>query len=94
MVLENRGEVEATYSLVKPDTLFGPKFNFAPSEGILQPGGLQAIEVRDYWSLLVVLVVYYTGYYVQITMYYMCYPSACKGTSSVLILACILHHIL
>lgn len=45
VTLENRGEVEALYALVTPDTLFGPKFNFTPHEGILQPGGLQAIEV-------------------------------------------------
>ena len=45
VTLENRGEVEASYALVKPDTLFGPKFTFTPQEGILQPGGLQAIEV-------------------------------------------------
>ena len=47
VTLENRGEVEAAYSLVKPDTLFGPKFTFTPHEGILQPGGLQAIEVSS-----------------------------------------------
>ena len=47
VTLENRGEVEASYSLVKPDTLFGPKFAFTPHEGILQPGGLQAIEVSS-----------------------------------------------
>ena len=47
VTLENRGEVEASYSLVKPDTLFGPKFTFTPHEGILQPGGLQAIEVSS-----------------------------------------------
>ena len=47
VTLENRGEVETSYSLVKPDTLFGPKFTFTPHEGILQPGGLQAIEVSS-----------------------------------------------
>ena len=48
VVLENKGEVEAMYALTVPNTLFGPKFQFNPSDGILQPGGLQAIEVRMY----------------------------------------------
>ena len=45
VVLENKGDIEAAYSLVPPDTLFGPKFTFAPSSGVLRSEGLQAIQV-------------------------------------------------
>ena len=45
--LENKGDIEATYSLTPPTSLFGPNFTFAPSTGTLQPGKLQAIQVSD-----------------------------------------------
>jgi hydrocephalus-inducing protein len=52
VVLENKGEVEAAYSLVLPNSLFGPKFQFTPDEGLLQPGELQAIEISFQSSVL------------------------------------------
>lgn len=45
VVLENKGDIESAYSLVPSQTFFGPKFTFAPSSGVLRPGGLQAIQV-------------------------------------------------
>ncbi len=45
VILENKGDIEAEYSLVPTDTLFGPKFTFVPSSGQLPPGGLQVIQV-------------------------------------------------
>ena len=45
VVMENKGDIEAEYSLVKPDSLFGPKFSFDPSKGVLYPGQLQVIQV-------------------------------------------------
>ena len=46
IVLENKGDIEAVYSLEPSDSLFGPKFTFAPSSGVLHPGQLQGIQVR------------------------------------------------
>lgn len=45
VVIENKGDIEALYTLVPSETLFGPKFTFAPSTGVLSPGQLQAIQV-------------------------------------------------
>jgi len=45
VILQNKGDIEGVYSLVPPSSLFGPKFSFAPSNGVLQPGRLQAIQV-------------------------------------------------
>lgn len=43
--LENKGDIEATYTLLPSTSLFGPNFTFAPNNGTLQPGKLQAIQV-------------------------------------------------
>ena len=45
--LENKGDIEATYGLLPSTSLFGPNFTFAPNTGTLQPGKLQAIQVRS-----------------------------------------------
>ena len=45
--LQNKGDIQATYTLTPPTSLFGPNFTFAPSTGTLQPGKLQAIQVSD-----------------------------------------------
>ena len=44
--LENKGDIEASYSLTFPTSLFGPNFTFDPNNGTLQPGKLQAIQVH------------------------------------------------
>ena len=43
--LENRGDIPATYALQLPDTPFGPKFNFEPSEGVLAVGDTHVMTV-------------------------------------------------
>ena len=45
VILENKGSIEAAYSLLPPTTLFGPNFTFAPSSGVVHPGKLQAIQI-------------------------------------------------
>ncbi len=45
VVIENKGDIEALFSLVPSESLFGPKFTFAPSNGVLSPGKLQAVQV-------------------------------------------------
>ena len=46
VILRNTGSIDATFSLVPPTSMFGPKFTFAPSSGTLAPDSLQAIQVR------------------------------------------------
>ncbi|KAJ3029566.1 UNVERIFIED_CONTAM: hypothetical protein HDU68_011780 [Siphonaria sp. JEL0065] len=43
--LENRGEIDFNYRLIKPDSLFGPKFQFRPDNGVLKVGEQQLVEV-------------------------------------------------
>ena len=45
VILENRGAIEAAYSLLPSTSLFGPNFTFAPSSGVIQPGKLQAMQI-------------------------------------------------
>ena len=46
MILENKGGIEAMYNITPSNnSLFGPNFSFSPNEGVLHPGGLQAIQV-------------------------------------------------
>ena len=45
VVLANKGDIDAIFTLVPSQTLFGPKFNFNPSEGIVMPDGHQAIQI-------------------------------------------------
>ncbi|XP_077982980.1 hydrocephalus-inducing protein homolog isoform X2 [Glandiceps talaboti] len=45
VVLANKGDIDAIYNLIPSKTTFGPKFNFNPSEGIVLPGGHQAIQI-------------------------------------------------
>ncbi len=51
VVLENKGDIEALYSIIPSESLFGPKFTFAPSQGVLGPGQLQAIQVMKLCTL-------------------------------------------
>ena len=44
--LVNQGDIEAPFTFVPSTSLFGPNFTFAPSQGTIQPGKLQAIQVR------------------------------------------------
>ena len=43
--LENRGDIPATYALQLPNTPFGPKFSFEPSEGVLRVGETHVMTV-------------------------------------------------
>ena len=45
MILENQGDVDASYALQPSSSLFGPKFSFNPSSGQLLPDALQAIQI-------------------------------------------------
>lgn len=46
MIMENKGDIDAVYSVVPSSSFFGPYFTFSPSSGTLPPGHLQAIQVR------------------------------------------------
>ncbi|XP_077166200.1 hydrocephalus-inducing protein homolog isoform X2 [Paroedura picta] len=44
-ILSNQGAIDALFNLTCPHTPLGSCFNFYPSEGIIQPGGHQAIQI-------------------------------------------------
>ncbi|XP_054856814.1 hydrocephalus-inducing protein homolog [Eublepharis macularius] len=44
-ILSNQGAIDALFSLSWPSTALGACFAFWPSEGIIQPGGHQAIQI-------------------------------------------------
>eukprot|EP00906_Rhabdomonas_costata_P023126 RCo033281 len=46
VMLENRGSIEARFQLQEQKTLFGSRFHFSPSFGVIQPGDSQVIEIR------------------------------------------------
>ena len=45
VVLANNGNIDAIFSIMPTNSLFGPKFTFNPSEGIVMPDGHQAIQI-------------------------------------------------
>ncbi|XP_033896012.3 hydrocephalus-inducing protein-like [Acipenser ruthenus] len=51
-ILSNKGDIDAIFSLVPPSSALGSCFSFNPSEGVVLPGGYQAIEVSFSSSIL------------------------------------------
>ncbi|XP_053402100.1 hydrocephalus-inducing protein homolog isoform X11 [Mercenaria mercenaria] len=45
IVMANKGDIDAIYSVIPNQSVFGPCFQFNPAEGIVMPGGHQAIQV-------------------------------------------------
>ncbi|XP_043935458.1 hydrocephalus-inducing protein homolog [Protopterus annectens] len=52
IILANKGEIDAIFSVVSPPTVFGQCFMFNPNEGIILPRGHQAMEVTFQSSIL------------------------------------------
>lgn len=48
VILCNKGDIDAVFRLPLPNTQFAPQFSFYPSQGIVIPGGYQAIQVRTF----------------------------------------------
>ena len=48
VILCNKGDIDAVFRLLLPNTQFGPQFSFYPSQGIVIPGGYQAIQVKTF----------------------------------------------
>ncbi|KAJ3332957.1 hypothetical protein HDU76_012454, partial [Blyttiomyces sp. JEL0837] len=46
VILENKGDIDFHYSIEKPSTMFGPKFQFSPESGLLKPGKQHAISIQ------------------------------------------------
>uniref|UniRef100_A0A8C8S7Z5 HYDIN n=1 Tax=Pelusios castaneus TaxID=367368 RepID=A0A8C8S7Z5_9SAUR len=44
-ILSNEGAIDALFNLIPPSTALGACFTLDPKEGIIQPGGLQAIQI-------------------------------------------------
>ena len=38
-VLANKGDIDAVFSYIHSQSMFGPLFTFSPSQGIVRPGG-------------------------------------------------------
>lgn len=45
VVLANKGDIDAVFSYIHSQSMFGPLFTFSPSQGIVRPGGYQAVKV-------------------------------------------------
>lgn len=45
IVMANKGDIDAIYSVLPNNSIFGPCFSFNPAEGIVMPGGHQAVHV-------------------------------------------------
>ena len=52
LVLANKGNIDAIFTVLSSNTLFGQKFVFNPSEGIVMPDGHQAIQVTFHSNVL------------------------------------------
>ena len=48
----NKGDIDAVFKLLPSNTQFGPQFSFFPAQGIVIPGGYQAIQVKHLVLLL------------------------------------------
>eukprot|EP00794_Sanderia_malayensis_P018879 gene18879-20779_t len=46
VIMKNSGDIDAVFSYIDSETLFGQQFVFAPTEGIVMPGGYQAIQMQ------------------------------------------------
>uniref|UniRef100_A0A8D0G7T0 HYDIN/VesB/CFA65-like Ig-like domain-containing protein n=1 Tax=Sphenodon punctatus TaxID=8508 RepID=A0A8D0G7T0_SPHPU len=44
-ILSNKGAIDALFNLIPPATALGSCFTFEPKEGIIEPGGVQAIQI-------------------------------------------------
>uniref|UniRef100_A0A670KA82 HYDIN axonemal central pair apparatus protein n=1 Tax=Podarcis muralis TaxID=64176 RepID=A0A670KA82_PODMU len=51
-ILSNKGAIDALFRLIWPSTALGACFTFQPSEGIIEPGGHQAIQVTFSCTIL------------------------------------------
>ncbi|KAL5255873.1 hypothetical protein ACHWQZ_G011188 [Mnemiopsis leidyi] len=45
VILENKGDIPIDFNLIQPESIFGPLFNFYPSEGKIAVGELQLIKI-------------------------------------------------
>ena len=45
IIMANKGDIDAIYSVIPNQSVFGPCFQFNPAEGIVMPGGHQAVQV-------------------------------------------------
>ena len=52
VVLANRGDIDAIFTLQPRQTVFAPCFRFNPSEGIVMPEGHQAIQITFHSTML------------------------------------------
>ncbi|XP_077612463.1 hydrocephalus-inducing protein homolog [Crocuta crocuta] len=44
-ILSNKGSIDALFNVVRPTSALGACFVFSPKEGIIEPGGVQAVQI-------------------------------------------------
>lgn len=44
-ILSNKGSIDALFNMVPPTSAMGACFVFSPKEGIIEPSGVQAIQI-------------------------------------------------
>ncbi|XP_069073573.1 hydrocephalus-inducing protein homolog [Pleurodeles waltl] len=52
VILTNKGSIDAIFTLLPPSTALGSSFTFDPNEGIVLPGGHQAIQISFSTTIL------------------------------------------
>lgn len=45
VVVANKGYIDAIFNVIIPPTTFGKCFLFEPNEGLISPGGFQAVNI-------------------------------------------------
>ena len=70
VILCNKGDIDAVYNLVPSSTQFGSQFTFSPAQGIVMPGGYQAIQVKISFLFYYILVHYFWFWLPEIQSFY------------------------
>ena len=59
--MKNTGDIDAVFYYVQSQSLFGQQFDFTPAEGIIKPGGYQAIQVLSQLNRLCICTCEYSS---------------------------------
>ena len=65
--MKNIGDIDAVFSYMQSESPFGQQFEFTPSQGIIIPGGYQAIQVLLFHGAFALPMLNYKLRYYSIT---------------------------
>lgn len=51
-ILSNKGSIDALFNVIPPTSALGACFVFSPKEGIIEPSGVQAVQISFSSSIL------------------------------------------